>query len=97
MIDIILKVWVVILIIALIICWFIMLRIPVVDHNRDVIIEAIYQYRIHCMYKHMLSDMNSVRYSDMEDVGKTLFRFWDWGFTRILPKDKFEMIKPYIK
>ena len=97
MVDIILKVWFVILIIALIFCLFMMLRIPFVDHNHNAIIEAIYQYKINCIGKNKFFEMSQIEYSDMEDVGKTLFRFWDWGYTRILPKYKFEMIKPYIK
>lgn len=27
----------------------------------------------------------------------TFYRWWDWGYTRILPKDKFEIIKPYLE
>lgn len=97
MIDIILKVWFVILLITLIFCLYLMVRLPVVSQYHDVIIEAIYQYRIHCIEEHKISELDNVKHSDMEDISKTLFRFWDWDYTRILPKDKFEMIKPYIK
>ena len=41
---------------------------------------------------------NCIRLIDsMESCDRTLFRFWDWGYTRILPKEDFELIKPYIK
>lgn len=73
------------------------LRMSVVSHNYDVIIEAIYQYRIHCIEKHMFPEMDSIRYSDMKNIERTLFCFWDWGYTRILPKDKFEIVKSYVK
>ena len=33
----------------------------------------------------------------MESLNATTNRFWDWGYTRILPKEDFEWIKPYIK
>lgn len=33
----------------------------------------------------------------MEDYQKTLFRLWDWGCTRIVPKDVYNEIKPYIR
>ena len=33
----------------------------------------------------------------MEDFDKTLFRLWDWGYKNILPKEDFELIKPYIE
>lgn len=32
----------------------------------------------------------------MEQYEVTLFRLWDWGCTRIVPKDVYEVIKPYI-
>ena len=38
-----------------------------------------------------------VSYNDAESYDSTLFRFWDWGYKHILPKEKFEIIKPYIK
>ena len=38
-----------------------------------------------------------VKCSDMEPVEETVKRWWDWGRKRILPADKFEIIKPYLK
>lgn len=32
----------------------------------------------------------------MKQYEVTLFRLWDWGCTRIVPKDVYEVIKPYI-
>ena len=32
----------------------------------------------------------------MEDMEKTTWRFWDWGYKNILPKQYFELIEPYI-
>lgn len=41
---------------------------------------------------------NALRLIDaVESYAKTLFRFWDWGYKNILPKEDFELIKPYIK
>lgn len=37
-----------------------------------------------------------VDFHDEEPYDKTLWRLWDWGYTRILPPEKFEIIKPYI-
>lgn len=33
----------------------------------------------------------------MESFVRTLFRLWDWGYTRILPEEYFELIKPYFE
>lgn len=45
----------------------------------------------------IMKKKNDVDYDDMENYVVTLWRLWDWGYTRILPKDKFEIIKPYIE
>lgn len=34
---------------------------------------------------------------NMETYVGTWSRLWDWGYTRILPEEDFELIKPYIK
>ena len=55
--------------------------------------NAIYFYRIRCI------DSDETAFVDFEDTEafeQTLFRLYDWGYKRILPKEKFEIIKPYI-
>lgn len=63
--------------------------------NRMIIMNAIHDY---CMYQlaNNIIAANVVSYCDMEDYDKTLKRFWDWGYTRILPHDKFMLIRPFI-
>ena len=63
----------------------------------DAISEAIYKYKIACIEGCDWDALHLVEYIDMEDYDKTFLRFWDWGYTRILPQDKFKIIKPYIK
>lgn len=60
--------------------------------NRDIIIEAIYEYNI---ASNRYGDR--IDYADIEPYDDTLYRWWDWGYENILPPDKFEIIKPYIK
>lgn len=62
-------------------------------NNHRIIDDAIFKYHIDCIHK---NQMILVEYEDEEDYNETLFRIWDWGYTRILPKEKFEIIKPYI-
>lgn len=57
------------------------------------ILDAIYLYRCHCIRKDVEP---MVRFEDMESYDSTLFRFWDWGYKRILPPEKYEIIKPFI-
>ena len=65
-----------------------------VYENRTKINHVIYDYKVDCILNER---QELVDYKDMEDYMKTFWRFWDWGYTRILPKDKFDIIKSYIK
>lgn len=38
-----------------------------------------------------------ISYDNIEPYFVTLLRLWDWGYTRLLPPEKFELVKPYIK
>lgn len=67
----------------------------VASRNRKIILNAIYKYHIECIEKHRYSEI-IVEYFDLEPYEKTVYRLWDWGYTRILPPDKFEVIKPYL-
>lgn len=61
--------------------------------NQTMILNAIIDYS---------DETGNIRKSiilmdNIEDISKTLFRFWDWGYENILPKEDFELIKPYIR
>lgn len=70
-------------------------------HNRMIVFNAIFLYCRDVVDHHDFSESDDppymVYFGDEEDYEKTLYRLWDWGYTRILPPDKFEIIKPYIK
>lgn len=66
--------------------------------NREIIIDAICEYSLQLIKEgHYDISAFPVKYEDMEDFIATNNRFWDWGYTRILSPEKFELIKPYIK
>lgn len=66
--------------------------------NRIIILEAIQRYHAHLFKEGLFGQADlMVTHMDMEYYGDTLKRFWDWGYTRILPPEKFELIKPYIE
>lgn len=47
---------------------------------------------------HLDDNLFSYKYFDMlEPYDKTLWRLYDWGYTRILPKEIFDKIKEFIK
>lgn len=58
------------------------------------ICDAIYRYSMVCARSGVKRE---VEFEDIEPYNSTLFRLWDWGYTRILPPDKFEIIKDYVK
>ena len=60
-----------------------------------IINDAIYQYGLDNIRNGRAFDLSMYFY--MESYEATLFRLWDWGYTRILPPEKFELIKDYIK
>lgn len=62
--------------------------------NQLKILNAIRDYGSECIWS---GKCRTVDFDDMEPFNRTILRFWDWGYTRILPADKFEIIKPYIK
>lgn len=82
----------IILLIA-IVYWF---KIKNAYNNQIKIAEAIYLYNVDAR-KNGVRVFSNVSFDDMESYNSTLYRFWDWGYTRILPKDKFELIKSYIQ
>jgi hypothetical protein len=66
--------------------------------NQIIIVHAIHDYNMYLIENGQFDINNpSVTYADMEDYDTTQKRFWDWGYTRILPPEKFELIKPFIK
>lgn len=83
---------------ALIWCLSSLIKVEVTYRNHIIISSAIHRYSIQ-LIKEGRYDITAfpVKYEDMEDFDDTQKRFWDWGYTRILPPEKFELIKPYIK
>ena len=62
-------------------------------NNQMIILKAISDYS---------DETGNIRKStilldNMEDLIKTAFRLWDWGYKNILPKEDFELIKPYLE
>lgn len=62
--------------------------------NHDIIMHAIHDYGLWCIEHNVKGE---VIYSDMESIRDTHKRWKDWGYINILPKEKFEIIKPFIK
>lgn len=42
-------------------------------------------------------DKDVVSYDDMESYDDTLWRLWDRGYTRILPKEKYALIRHLVE
>lgn len=63
-------------------------------HLEMLFIEAIDMYQSEKMSKGEFT--YEVEFDDLEKYMKTFFRMWDWGYTRMLPPEKLEIILPYV-
>lgn len=79
----------------MVICIFFLIKSCNTYAKRKSIINAIYSYQIE-RYKAGLP-CDDVDYTDIEPYEKTLCRLWDWSNKRILPNEKYEIIKKYLK
>ena len=71
-----------------------MVRICNSSKRYKAVMKAILEYQKDCCRN---CEESYVSLSDMQSFLKTFIRIWDWGYTDILPREKFELIKPYIK
>lgn len=61
-----------------------------------IIIRAIREYQKDRILAKDLAHINDVKSKDMEDLEQTIYRLTDWGYKRILPKEKYKLVKPFI-
>lgn len=67
------------------------------NRKRMIIIEAIKEYCTFRIKNDTWDRTDLSLYDCMEPYDRTLWRLTDWSYKRILPRDKFEIIKPFIK
>lgn len=64
--------------------------------NHVLIATAIYLYQEDRIDKKDFDHVDDVRFEDIEEFEKTVYRMTDWGYKRILPKEKYELVKPFL-
>ena len=69
-------------------------RACVMSYKSFILLDAIYKYRLYCM-KHW--EKANVDFDDVMRFGDMMFNLTKWRYTDIIPKEKFELIKPYMK
>ena len=74
---------------------YMLFKMCVAYEQRAVIYEAIYAYTRDMTKRNEFN--YEVKYYDMESFHDTVFRLFDFGCTNILPKEKYEIIEPYIR
>ena len=82
---------------ALALCLYCAIKNGNTFKNHMIIANAIYAFKKDMIKKEAYTSHDILGYEDMESYEKTLYRLWDWGYTRILPKAQYEIIKPYIQ
>ena len=75
-------------------CIFLLIKNENTFENHVKIGDAIFRYRIDMIKQNNYNF--EVDYNDIEPYDKTLLRLLDFGYTNILPKEKFEIIEKYI-
>lgn len=85
----------------LLFCFLSVAKVCVDCNNHLLIIDAIALYWADVRENHDWSTLTRPTYEvdldDLEDSNKTFWRLWDWSYKRILPKEKFAIIEPYIE
>ena len=78
---------------ALVMAWLVIFKANNSVYQRRRIIKAIYDY------SQNTGDVEkSIEFvKSMESMEETLFRFWDWGYKRIVPVEVLTEIEIYIK
>ena len=77
-------------------CIYMLFRNALVYKNHMIISNAIHMYHRDMIARGKFFNFE-VDYDDAESYNKTLFRLFDFGYENILPKEKYEIIRPYIK
>lgn len=74
-------------------CLFMLIKNEITFRNQKKIADAI------SVFANETGEFDKAIYllHEMEDYDKTLYRLWDFECKNILPKEDYELIKPYIK
>lgn len=72
---------------------YLLVKLENAYNNQTIILNAIVDYSDQTgNIQKSLTLMENI-----EPFTKTVFRLWDWGYENILPKEDFELIKPYLE
>ena len=65
--------------------------------RRGNLIDAIFLHHITCLGRKKFNELYSVEFDDIRDFhGIWDYLPWNWSYKRLLPADKYEIIKPYL-
>lgn len=78
---------------VIVFCIFMLIKNEITCRNHKKIINATRDYSEDVQNPYEFSSI----VENMENYETTLFRLWDFGCKNILPKEDYELIKPYIK
>lgn len=92
----ILKFWCLFMVAVIFISVYLIAKCENAFKNREIIRNAISRFELDMLVKENYDTLKKINYGTMEELNDTVNRIWDWGYTRILPKEQFELIKPYI-
>ena len=79
---------------GIIVSSYMLVRVRVAYRNQMRVCDAIYMYNLRCIRRGVVSE---VYFDDMEDYSETVYRLFDFGCERILPPEKYLIIKPFLE
>lgn len=69
-------------------------RIEVVDRQYKMLVDAVYEYNIDCLYNNRVPEVSLF---DLMSIHRIFDDITVWKKEQMLPPEKFELIKPYLK
>ena len=83
-------------ILGVIYCTIMLAKTEVTYRHLNMLLEATHAYNLDCIDRDALDEM--LNYFDIfPTYDSVLYRYFDWGYENILPKEVMEKIRPFIK
>lgn len=86
----------ILILLVMIHCIVMLVKIEVTGKYFDMLLEAAHAYNLDCIERGTIAEIYN--YFDIfPSFDTVLFRYFDWGYENILPKEVMEKIRPFIK
>ena len=88
--------FVVILVMILVCVVILEIKVDNAYRNCCILVDAIYLHNIDVINSDDYKEEYLIEYDVSNEMTRSLFRLFDWGYTNILPQDIYEQVVPYL-